>query len=268
MGVLSAHVVQDRHRGGRAGWAYRGLGAGSAGPGGRRLRAGRGLSADRWGIVLHDNDQRALAALGLLDSFRPHLQPCPVIAAELCGGRIPGTIEFGRFSPPLRHLPAMVLRYSCRSSCLPLPAPVVWRSASGIGSSPPRPRATRPYCGLPTAPASAPTSCWPATAPAQRPGLAFGSPHGADTCDGRTCGAWPTLVGSSQGSASCGTPTAGSSGWRRCPERGPISTARRRVDAGRRPFRAALRSGSRRGPAATRRASPPWGCPGLGLRQL
>jgi salicylate hydroxylase len=34
-----------------------------------------------------------------------------VIAAERCGGRILGTAEFGRFSPPLRHLPAVVLRH-------------------------------------------------------------------------------------------------------------------------------------------------------------
>ena len=58
------------------------------------------------GIVLHDNGQRVLQALGLLDSFRPHLQPCPVIAAELCRGRPSGAVDFDRFSPPLRHLPA------------------------------------------------------------------------------------------------------------------------------------------------------------------
>ena len=63
------------------------------------------------GIVLHDNGQRVLEALGLLESFRPQLQPCPVIAAELCGGGVLGTVDFGRFSPPLRHLPAVVLRH-------------------------------------------------------------------------------------------------------------------------------------------------------------
>jgi salicylate hydroxylase len=70
------------------------------------------------GIVLHDNGQRVLAALGLLDSFRPHLQPCQVIAAEQCGGRILGTVDFGRFSPPLRHLPAIVLRYQLQEQLL------------------------------------------------------------------------------------------------------------------------------------------------------
>jgi 2-polyprenyl-6-methoxyphenol hydroxylase-like FAD-dependent oxidoreductase len=70
------------------------------------------------GIVLHDNGQRVLQALGLLDSLRPHLQSCPVIAAELCGGRILGTAEFGRLSPPLRHLPAIVLRYQLQEHLL------------------------------------------------------------------------------------------------------------------------------------------------------
>jgi 2-polyprenyl-6-methoxyphenol hydroxylase-like FAD-dependent oxidoreductase len=70
------------------------------------------------GIVLHDNGQQVLQALGLLDSFRPHLQPCPVIAAELCGGRILGTAGFGRFSPPLRHLPAVVLRRQLQAHLL------------------------------------------------------------------------------------------------------------------------------------------------------
>jgi salicylate hydroxylase len=70
------------------------------------------------GIVLHDNGQQVLAALGLLDSFRPHLQPCPVIAAELCEGRVLGSVEFGRFSPPLRHLPAIVLRYELQEHLL------------------------------------------------------------------------------------------------------------------------------------------------------
>ena len=55
------------------------------------------------GIVLHDNGQRVLAALGLLESFRPHLQPCPVLAAERGDGRVLGAVEFGRFTPPLRH---------------------------------------------------------------------------------------------------------------------------------------------------------------------
>jgi 2-polyprenyl-6-methoxyphenol hydroxylase-like FAD-dependent oxidoreductase len=62
------------------------------------------------GIVLHDNGQRVLQALGLLEGFRPHLQPCSVITAERCGGRVLGTANFGRFCPPLRHLPAVVLR--------------------------------------------------------------------------------------------------------------------------------------------------------------
>jgi 2-polyprenyl-6-methoxyphenol hydroxylase-like FAD-dependent oxidoreductase len=70
------------------------------------------------GIVLHDNGQRVLQALGLLEGFRPHLQACPVIAAELCGGRILGSVEFGRFSPPLRHLPAVVLRYQLQEHLL------------------------------------------------------------------------------------------------------------------------------------------------------
>jgi len=70
------------------------------------------------GIVLHDNGQRVLQALGLLEGFRPHLQPCPVIAAELCGGRILGTADFGRFSPPLRHLPAVVLRHQLQEHLL------------------------------------------------------------------------------------------------------------------------------------------------------
>jgi 2-polyprenyl-6-methoxyphenol hydroxylase-like FAD-dependent oxidoreductase len=58
-----------------------------------------------------------LAALGLLESFRPHLQPCPVIAAELCGGRLLGA-DFGRFSPPLRHLPAIVLGHQLQEHLL------------------------------------------------------------------------------------------------------------------------------------------------------
>jgi 2-polyprenyl-6-methoxyphenol hydroxylase-like FAD-dependent oxidoreductase len=70
------------------------------------------------GIVLHDNGQRVLEALGLLEGFRPHLQPCPVIAAELCEGRILGSVEFGRFSPPLRHLPAVVLRHQLQEHLL------------------------------------------------------------------------------------------------------------------------------------------------------
>jgi 2-polyprenyl-6-methoxyphenol hydroxylase-like FAD-dependent oxidoreductase len=70
------------------------------------------------GIVLHDNGQRVLEALGLLEGFRPHLQPCPVIAAELCSGRVLGTADFGRFSPPLRHLPAVVLRHQLQEHLL------------------------------------------------------------------------------------------------------------------------------------------------------
>jgi 2-polyprenyl-6-methoxyphenol hydroxylase-like FAD-dependent oxidoreductase len=70
------------------------------------------------GIVLHDNGQRVLRALGLLDSFRPHLQPCPVIAAELCGGRVLGAVDFDRFFPPLHHLPAVVLRYQLQEHLL------------------------------------------------------------------------------------------------------------------------------------------------------
>jgi 2-polyprenyl-6-methoxyphenol hydroxylase-like FAD-dependent oxidoreductase len=70
------------------------------------------------GIVLHDNGRRVLQALGLLESFRPHLQPCSVIAAELCGGRILGSVKFGQFSPPLRHLPAIVLRYQLQEHLL------------------------------------------------------------------------------------------------------------------------------------------------------
>jgi salicylate hydroxylase len=70
------------------------------------------------GIVLHDNGQRVLAALGLLEGFRPHLQPCPVLAAELCGGRVLGTADFGRLSPPLRHLPAVVLRHQLQEHLL------------------------------------------------------------------------------------------------------------------------------------------------------
>ena len=90
------------------------------------------------GIVLHDNGQRVLQALGLLDSFRPHLQPCPVIAAERCDGRVLGAVEFGR-SP---HCCATSRRScsatSCRSTCLAPPAPPAWSYGSGIGSSPPR----------------------------------------------------------------------------------------------------------------------------------
>jgi 2-polyprenyl-6-methoxyphenol hydroxylase-like FAD-dependent oxidoreductase len=70
------------------------------------------------GIVLHDNGQRVLEALGLLEGFRPRLQPCPVLAAELCGGRVLGAVEFGRFSPPLRHLPAVVLRHQLQEHLL------------------------------------------------------------------------------------------------------------------------------------------------------
>jgi 2-polyprenyl-6-methoxyphenol hydroxylase-like FAD-dependent oxidoreductase len=70
------------------------------------------------GIVLHDNGQRVLQALGLLEDFRPHLQPCPVIAAERGDGRVLGAVEFGRFSPPLRHLPAVVLRYQLQEHLL------------------------------------------------------------------------------------------------------------------------------------------------------
>jgi 2-polyprenyl-6-methoxyphenol hydroxylase-like FAD-dependent oxidoreductase len=70
------------------------------------------------GIVLHDNGQRVLQALGLLDSFRPHLQPCPIVAAELCGGKVLGTVDFARFSPPLRHPPAIVLRYQLQEHLL------------------------------------------------------------------------------------------------------------------------------------------------------
>jgi 2-polyprenyl-6-methoxyphenol hydroxylase-like FAD-dependent oxidoreductase len=70
------------------------------------------------GIVLHDNGQRVLAALGLLEGFRPQLQPCRVIAAERCEGRILGGVDFGRFSPPLRHLPAIVLRYQLQEHLL------------------------------------------------------------------------------------------------------------------------------------------------------
>lgn len=70
------------------------------------------------GIVLHDNGQQVLAALGLLDSLRPHLQPCPVIAAERGDGRVLGAVEFGRFTPPLRHLPAVVLRHQLQEHLL------------------------------------------------------------------------------------------------------------------------------------------------------
>jgi salicylate hydroxylase len=70
------------------------------------------------GIVLHDNGQRVLAALGLLEGFRPHLQPCSVIAAERCGGRVLGTANFGRFCPPLRHLLAVVLRHRLQEHLL------------------------------------------------------------------------------------------------------------------------------------------------------
>jgi salicylate hydroxylase len=70
------------------------------------------------GIVLHDNGQRVLQALGLLDSLRPHLQPCSVITAELCGGRILGNAAFGRLCPPLHHLPAIVLRYQLQEQLL------------------------------------------------------------------------------------------------------------------------------------------------------
>jgi 2-polyprenyl-6-methoxyphenol hydroxylase-like FAD-dependent oxidoreductase len=70
------------------------------------------------GIVLHDNGQRVLQALGLLDSFRPYLQPCPVIAAERCSGKVLGAVDFGRFSPPLRHLPAVVLRHQLQEHLL------------------------------------------------------------------------------------------------------------------------------------------------------
>lgn len=70
------------------------------------------------GIVLHDNGQRVLQALGLLEGFRPHLQPCPVIAAERCDGRVLGAVDFGRFAPPLRHLPAIVLRHQLQEHLL------------------------------------------------------------------------------------------------------------------------------------------------------
>jgi 2-polyprenyl-6-methoxyphenol hydroxylase-like FAD-dependent oxidoreductase len=70
------------------------------------------------GIVLHDNGQRVLQALGLLEGFRPHLQPCPVIAVELCGGRVLGSADFGRVAPPLRHLPAVVLRHRLQQHLL------------------------------------------------------------------------------------------------------------------------------------------------------
>jgi 2-polyprenyl-6-methoxyphenol hydroxylase-like FAD-dependent oxidoreductase len=70
------------------------------------------------GIVLHDNGQRVLQALGLLEGFRPHLQPCPVIAAERGDGRVLGAVEFGRFLPPLRHLPAVVLRHQLQEHLL------------------------------------------------------------------------------------------------------------------------------------------------------
>jgi salicylate hydroxylase len=70
------------------------------------------------GIVLHDNGQRVLAALGLLEGFRPRLQPCPVIAAERGDGRVLGAVNFGRFSPPLRHLPAVVLRHQLQEHLL------------------------------------------------------------------------------------------------------------------------------------------------------
>jgi 2-polyprenyl-6-methoxyphenol hydroxylase-like FAD-dependent oxidoreductase len=70
------------------------------------------------GIVLHDNGQRVLEALGLLEGFRPHLQPCPVLAAERCGGRVLGSADFGRFAPPLRHLPAVVLRHQLQEHLL------------------------------------------------------------------------------------------------------------------------------------------------------
>jgi salicylate hydroxylase len=70
------------------------------------------------GIVLHDNGQQVLQALGLLEGFRPHLQPCPVLAAERGDGRVLGAVEFGRFSPPLRHLPAVVLRHQLQEHLL------------------------------------------------------------------------------------------------------------------------------------------------------
>ena len=70
------------------------------------------------GIVLHDNGQRVLAALGLLDGFRPHLQPCSVLAAELSGGRVLGTANFGQCFPPLRHLPAVLLRHQLQEHLL------------------------------------------------------------------------------------------------------------------------------------------------------
>jgi 2-polyprenyl-6-methoxyphenol hydroxylase-like FAD-dependent oxidoreductase len=70
------------------------------------------------GIVLHDNGQRVLAALGLLEGFRPHLQPCSVLAAELCDGRVLGSANFSRCSPPLRHLPAVVLRHQLQDHLL------------------------------------------------------------------------------------------------------------------------------------------------------
>jgi hypothetical protein len=41
-----------------------------------------------------------------------------VIAAELRSGRVLGTTDFGRFSPPLRHLPAVVLRHQLQEHLL------------------------------------------------------------------------------------------------------------------------------------------------------
>jgi 2-polyprenyl-6-methoxyphenol hydroxylase-like FAD-dependent oxidoreductase len=68
--------------------------------------------------VLHDNGQRVLAALGLLEGFRSQLQPCRMIAAELCEGRVLGAVDFGRCSPPLRDLPAVVLRHQLQEHLL------------------------------------------------------------------------------------------------------------------------------------------------------
>jgi len=70
------------------------------------------------GIVLHDNGQRVLEALGVLESFRQDLQPCPVVAAELSTGEVLGTVAFGRLTPPLRYSPAIVLRYRLQEQLL------------------------------------------------------------------------------------------------------------------------------------------------------
>jgi len=97
----SSNAVPDRRRGGgpaglTAALALRRLGLEAA-----VFEQAQDYRLIGGGIVLHDNGQRVLAALGLLDSLRPRLQPCPVIAAELCGGRVLGAVDFGRFSPPV-----------------------------------------------------------------------------------------------------------------------------------------------------------------------